>query len=158
MKISGFLAGAVLGALFLAACGGRASPAPQMATVTVTFNLGTGGPGFAASIYAQEVTTGKVFKGFYPAGSHGGVVLPTSPPISLQVEAPGTYVFYATLIEAPDDYQYGATDCKAGADCSSSTLTAIDVAPDGSYQVHISDRIHLVPTPGAPVTIPNCYF
>ena len=49
----------------ISACGGPGTPTPQFATVTVTFNLGTAGPGFAASIYAQEVSTGKVFKGFY---------------------------------------------------------------------------------------------
>jgi hypothetical protein len=154
VRICRYLIIAVLGLLALSSCGSFVKPTPQFATVTVTFNLGTAGPGFAASIYAQEVSTGKVFKGFYPAGSHGGVVLPTSPPIVLQIEAPGTYVFYATLIEAPEDYQYGATDCKPGGDCSASTLSAIDVVPGGSYQVHISDRIHLIPTPGEPVAVP----
>jgi hypothetical protein len=122
--------------------------------VQVTFDMGGGGSGFAASLFAQEVTTGKTFKGFYPAGSHGLVVMPTSAPIVITVEAPGTYVFYATLIEAPDDYQFGATGCAAATECTSSELQALDVLPGGVYQVTIADRSAAIPTPGVPVTVP----
>jgi len=131
-----------------------ATPTPQQATVQVTFDMGGGGSGFAASLFAQEVTTGRTFKGFYPAGSHGLVVMPTSAPIVMTVEAPGTYVFYATLIEAPDDYQFGATGCAAGTDCDSNALLAIDVVPGGSYHMTIADRSAPMPTPGVPVTVP----
>ena len=85
----------------LSGCRAGVTPAPAMATVYVTFDMGGGGAGFAALLYAQEVTSGKTFKGFAPAGSHGGVVLPTSPPVGIQVEAPGTYVFYAALDQRP---------------------------------------------------------
>lgn len=128
-------------------------PAPKQALITVTFDMGGGKAGFAATIYAQEVTSGLTYKGFYSAGSHGLVVLP-SEPISITVDAPGTYVFYATLINNPDDYHYGATGCQAGTDCSSSELQALDVLPGGSYQVTIADRSALLPTPGAPVSVP----
>jgi hypothetical protein len=130
------------------------TPVPQLATVQVTFDMGGGGSGFAASLFAQEVTTGRTFKGFYPAGSHGLVVMPTSAPILISVEAPGTYVFYATLIEAPDDYQFGATECGAGADCTSTGLLALDVVPGATYAVTIADRSAAIPTPGVPVTVP----
>ncbi|MCJ7513482.1 MAG: hypothetical protein MUO23_10995 [Anaerolineales bacterium] len=141
-------------AAFSSGCTGFSSPEPEVASITVTFDMGGGGAGFAATIYAQEVTTGRTFKSFYPAGSHGLVVLPTSPPVSFTVEAPGTYVFYATLIEAPEDYQYGATSCGPGEPCPVSVLKAMDVQPGGSYQVTIADRAALTPTPGAPVAVP----
>jgi hypothetical protein len=128
-------------------------PAPKQALITVTFDMGGGKAGFAATIYAQEVSTGETYKGFYSAGSHGLVVLP-SEPISITVAAPGRYVFYATLINNPDDYHYGATGCQAGADCPSSDLQALDVLPGQSYQVTIADRAALLPTPGAPVSVP----
>ncbi len=144
---------AIVCSLAVVGCRG-ATPTPQLASVQVLFDMGGGGSGFAASLFAQEVTTGKTFKGFYPAGSHGLVVMPTSAPILISVEAPGTYVFYATLIEAPDDYQFGATGCAAGTDCASSDLLAIDVVPGGTYHVTIADRSAPIPTPGVPVTVP----
>src|SRR5512141_1169497 len=97
--------------VMLCLAAGACSPAPQTAAVSVTFDMGGGSAGFAAMIYAQEVSSGQVFKVFYPAGSHGGVVLPTSPPVNLSVAAPGTYVFYALLSNDPDSYHYGATGC-----------------------------------------------
>ena len=128
-------------------------PNPKQALVTVTFDMGGGKAGFAATVYAQEVTSGKTFKGFYSAGSHGLVILP-SEPISITIEAPGTYVFYATLINNPDDYHYGATGCQAGTDCPSSDLQALNVLPGGSYQVTIADRAARLPTPDVPVNVP----
>ena len=136
--------------LLLSAC----MAAPSTATVFLNLDLGNGGSGFAATLYAQEVTSGKTFKGFYAAGSHGQVVLPTSQPVSIVVDAPGTYVFYATLIEAPDDYHYGATGCKPGNNCPGLSLLAVAVAPGGAYPITISDRSAQLPTPGAPVTVP----
>ena len=140
-------------ALAVGGCQG-ATPTPEQATVQVTFDMGGGGAGFAASLFAQEVETGKTFKGFYPAGSHGLVVMPTSAPIMITVDAPGTYVFYATLIEAPDDYQFGATGCAPATECASNELQALDVVPGGIYHVTIADRSAAIPTPGHPVTVP----
>ena len=136
--------------LLLSSC----APTPKTATVYVTFDLGGGGTGFAALIYAQEVYTGKTVHQFMPAGSHGLVVLPTSPPLAFQLEAPGTYVFYATLSNNPDEYHYGDTGCPQGQDCPSADLVALEVQPGGTYNVTISDRKALLPTPGAPVTVP----
>lgn len=146
------LAAVCLIGLALLACGGLRTPTP--ATVSVIFDLGGGGSGFAATLYAQEVTSGKTFKGLYPAGSHGGVTRPTSPPIVLTVDAPGTYVFYARLIEAPDDYHYGATGCAVDERCGDQGLLALDVEPGGTYQVTISDRSAMLPDADAPVTVP----
>jgi hypothetical protein len=140
----------ILIVLLLSSC----APTPKTATVYVSFDLGGGGAGFAALIYAQEVHTGKTVHQFMPAGSHGLVVLPTSPPLTFQLEAPGTYVFYATLSNNPDDYHYGATGCPQGQDCPSADLVALEVQPGGTYNVIISDRKALLPTPGAPVTVP----
>jgi hypothetical protein len=150
MKMRGLLTLAVLIAVCLSGC----TPEPQKATVLVNFDLGAGGSGFSATLYAQEVTSGKTFKSFYATGSHGLVVLPTSAPVAIQVDAPGTYVFYATLIEAPDDYHYGDTGCPPASDCPSASLVALDVVPGNTYRVTISDRSPLLPTPGAPVTVP----
>ena len=50
----------------LGACSGRATPTPGMATITATFDMGGGGAGFAATIYAQEVNSGKTFHAFLP--------------------------------------------------------------------------------------------
>ena len=137
----------------LAGCGPRPTLEPQWATIIAAFDMGGGGAGFAATLYAQEVTSGKTFHGFYPAGSHGLVVLPTSPPISFQVEAPGTYVFYAVLVNE-DSYHYGATGCPAGTDCKSSELIALQVEPGGVYSVTIADRAALIPPTGVPVAVP----
>lgn len=130
------------------------SPLAKPATVLVTFDLGGGGAGFAATVYAQEVDSGETVHQFLSAGSHGLVVLPTSAPLNFQLEAPGTYVFYATLINNPDDYHYGATGCPAGADCDHSDLLAVEVSPGGAYEVTIADRKALLPTPDAPVRVP----
>lgn len=141
-------------ALCLAGCGAKNTAAVDTATVFVNFDLGGGGSGFAAILYAQEVTSGETFRGHYSSGSHGLVTLPTSSPVAITVTAPGTYVFYAALVEAPDDYHYGATGCKPATDCTSSNLIALDVMPGGTYAIAISDRHARLPTPGAPVTVP----
>jgi hypothetical protein len=135
--------------LLLALC----ACAPTQAAVTVTFDMGGGTAGFAATIYAQEVTTGKTFHVFYPAGSHGLVVLPTSPPVTFSVDAPGTYVFYAVLINE-DSYHFGATGCKAASNCPTSELLAFDVLPGRSYAVYIGDRSARIPPTAVPVAVP----
>lgn len=140
--------------LVLSGCAAQPSPTPQPATVFVRLDLGGGGSGFAATLYAQEVATGKTVHQFQSAGSHGLVVLPTSEPIKFELDAPGTYVFYATLINNPDDYHYGSTGCIALQNCTSSDLLALEVAPGGVYNVTITDQGALLPTPGAPVTVP----
>jgi hypothetical protein len=154
MKKRSFLFCVWLPLLLLAACTGGA-PATQtgLATITATFDMGAGGAGFASMIYAQEVNTGKTFHTVMSAGSHGLVVLPTSPPLSFTVEAPGTYVFYAVLINE-DSYHYGATGCKAATDCSSSELVALDVLPGESYAVYIGDSAAVIPPTGVPVIVP----
>jgi hypothetical protein len=118
---------------------------PQPATLTVTFDLANGTTGFAATIFAQEVASGKTVTALYPA---------YSPPITMTVNAPGTYVFYAHLLEAPDDYRYGATGCQAGSRCEDSSLLAIDVQRGGKYEVYIADRSAILPTPREPVKVP----
>jgi hypothetical protein len=128
--------------------------APQTATVYAILDLGGGGSGFAATLYAQEVTSGKTIHAFQPAGSHGLVVLPTSEPLALTVEAPGTYVFYARLINEPDSYHFGATGCPAGQDCANADLLAITVEPGETYHVVIADRKAALPKEGEPVMAP----
>ena len=144
----------MLVSISLAGCATVIGATSRYATVFVRLDLGGGGSGFAATLYAQEVTTGKTVHQFQSAGSHGLVVLPTSEPIDFQLEAPGTYIFYATLINNPDDYHYGSTGCAAGQDCASSDLVALEVVPGGVYNVVISDRHALLPTPGSPVIVP----
>lgn len=128
--------------------------AGELATIVARLDMGGGGAGFAATIYAQEVHTGKTFHSFLSAGMHGLVVLPTSPPISFSIQAPGTYVFYARLINAPDEYHYGATGCGPAGDCASHILVAVDIQPGVTYEVYIADRAALVPNADEPVTVP----
>ena len=146
------------GALLLAGCVAAPSPTPQPASVTVMVDLAGGGAGFQVVVRAQEVHTGKTYSLVHAAGSHGGVVLSQSPPLVFSVDAPGTYIFYAAMLNAPDDYHFGATGCEPGAECTSTVLKAVDVVPGGTYQVYISDRSgerHAPqPTPRAPVTVP----
>ena len=144
---------AVTGALMLAACTAIPTKPTGLATITATLDMGAGGAGFASTIYAQEVHTGKTFHTFMSAGSHGLVVLPTSPPVTFTVEAPGTYIFYAVLINE-DSYHFGATGCKAVTDCASSELVALDVEPGGDYKVYIGDQSALIPPTGVPVQVP----
>jgi hypothetical protein len=140
--------------LLLAACSGAPSATPTgSATITATLDMGAGGAGFTSIIYAQEVHSGKTFHIVMPAGSHGLVVLPTSPPLSFSVEAPGTYVFYAVLVNE-DSYHYGATGCKAMTDCPSNELVALDVLPGETYAVYIGDSAAAIPPTGVPVMVP----
>ena len=154
MKTRLILAFSIFSLILYSSCAQQSTPTPQPATVYLRLDLGGGGSGFAATLYAQEVTTGKTVHQFQPAGSHGLVVLPTSEPIAFTLDAPGTYVFYATLINNPDDYHFGATGCAAGQDCPSSELLALEVVPGSEYHVTVADSHALLPTPGAPVLVP----
>jgi hypothetical protein len=148
-----FLFGILLSLLLLAACSSAPATPPGTATITAAVDMGAGGAGFTSIIYAQEVNTGKTFHIVMSAGSHGLVVLPTSPPLSFSVEAPGTYVFYAVLVNE-DSYHYGATGCKAVTDCPSKDLVALEVVPGGSYSVYIADSAAKIPPTGVPVKVP----
>jgi hypothetical protein len=126
----------------------------ELATIVARFDMGGGGAGFASTIYAQEVSTGKTFHTFMSAGMHGLVVLPTSPPVSFAVQAPGTYVFYSRLINAPEHYHYGATACGPSGECDSHALFALEVLPNRTYEVYIADRAAELPEANEPVTVP----
>jgi hypothetical protein len=69
------------------------------------------------------------------------------------VEAPGTYVFYAVLINS-DDYHWGSTGCAAATNCRANGLLAQDVQPGGVYFVTITDQGARLPPTGVPVTVP----
>lgn len=127
------------------------------AVVTVALNMGSGGAGFSANIYAQEVNTGKTFTTFMSAGMHTAPLLPTSAPVMLYIQAPGTYVFYARLSNAPTEYHYGYTQCRVPTDCVGDPLIAVDVLPGETYSIYIADRKALLPANdarGLPVTVP----
>jgi hypothetical protein len=127
------------------------------ANVLVALNMGGGGAGFSANIYAQEVNTGQTFTTFMSAGMHTAPLLPTSPPVFLAIQAPGTYVFYARLSNAPTEYHYGSTECRVPTECTGTPLVAVDVVPGETYYVYIADRKALLPDNdkrGLPVTVP----
>lgn len=127
------------------------------AIVNVALNMGSGGAGFSANLYAQEVYTGKTFTLFMSAGMHTAPLLPTSPPLDIAIQAPGTYVFYARLSNAPTEYFYGYTECQIPTDCVGSPLIALDVLPGERYTILIADRKALLPANdkrGLPVTVP----
>jgi len=127
------------------------------ANIVVALNMGSGGAGFSANIYAQEVYTGQTFTTFMSAGMHTAPLLPTSAPVSLSIQAPGTYIFYARLSNAPTEYHYGATECRVPTECVGSPLIAVDVLPGETYNIYIADRKALLPDNdkrGLPVTVP----
>lgn len=127
------------------------------ANIVVALNMGSGGAGFSANIYAQEVYTGQTFTTFMSAGMHTAPLLPTSAPVSLAIQAPGTYVFYARLSNAPTEYHYGSTECRDPTECIGSPLIAVDVLPGETYNIYIADRKALLPDNdkrGLPVTVP----
>jgi hypothetical protein len=143
--------------LLLSACS-RVTPTPETASVTVQFDLAGGGSGFSLVIYAHNVDTGESVSQTYSSSAHGQVVLPTSAPLVFNLPAPGTYIFYANMLNAPDEYHFGATGCPPGPDCTSEVYKALDITPGGEYWVYFSDRSGerhaIVPTPHAPVTVP----
>lgn len=127
------------------------------AYVNIALNMGAGGAGFSANLYAQEVYTGRTITIFMSAGMHTAPYLPTSPPLDMAVPAPGTYVFYARLSNAPTEYYYGYTQCSIPTDCVGSPLIAMDVLPGERYSILIADRKALLPDNdkrGLPVTVP----
>lgn len=127
------------------------------AIINIALNMGSGGAGFSANLYAQEVYTGKTFTIFMSAGMHTAPLLPTSPPLDMAVQAPGTYVIYARLSNAPTEYHYGYTECTIPTDCVGSPLIALDVLPGERYTVYIADRKAILPANdkrGQPVTVP----
>ena len=127
------------------------------AIVNIALNMGAGGAGFSANLYAQEVFTGRTVTIVMSAGMHSAPLLPTSPPLDMAVPAPGTYVFYARLSNAPTEYHYGYTECSIPTDCVGSPLIALNVEPGERYTILIADRKAILPDNdkrGLPVTVP----
>ena len=127
------------------------------AIVNIALNMGAGGAGFSANLYAQEVNTGRTVTIFMSAGMHTAPLLPTSPPLDMAVPAPGMYVFYARLSNAPTEYHYGYTECSIPTDCVGSPLIALNVEPGERYTILIADRKAILPDNdkrGLPVTVP----
>jgi len=85
---------------------------------------------------------------------HGAPILQREEPAELIVQAPGTYVFYSRLTYLPETYHWGATDCPLFTDCPSSSLTALEVLPNMTYEITISDREAILPERDKPVTVP----
>ncbi len=134
---------------------GRFSLGPKAGQVVVKFDIVGGDNAFAATVYAQEVNTGQTV--MFPYGPH-------TPYITAELKTAGTYVFYARLVEAPDDYHYGYTSDQPVAyghmtrggtqDPATASLVAIDVQPGGKYKAYINDYRATLPVPGKPVTVP----
>jgi hypothetical protein len=142
----------LLFALLSVGCG-RLGFGPKPAKVTIKFVIYDKDNAFAATVYAQEVHTGQTTKFAY--GPH-------TPSITVDLKTPGTYVFYARLVEAPDDYHYGFTGYQAGAyghmtrggtRDASTNLIALEIKPGRDYKVFISDSWAVLPDPGHPVTV-----
>lgn len=128
--------------------------AGPLATIVVYFDMGSGSSGFDSMIYGQEVFSGKTFHAFMSVGDHHAEAVFRVEPVTLLVEAPGTYVFYARLTYVPEIYHWGATGCPPLTECPSAALKAIDVLPDLTYEVTISDRSAVLPVSDEPVTVP----
>lgn len=129
--------------------------APAPAKVRVKFDIVGGDNNFAGTVYVQEVESGATKTYAYD---------PHTPYIVVPVAKPGTYVFYARLVEAPDDYHYGYTSDRPVAyghmtrggtqDPATAGLVAIAVKAGGSYKAYINDFRAKLPEPGKPVTVP----
>jgi hypothetical protein len=136
-------------AILLAGCG------PKPAKVIVKFDIVGGDNAFAATVYVQEVATGQTL--LVPYGPH-------TPYVETDLKTPGKYVFYARLVEAPDDYHYGYTSDQPVAyghmtrggtqDPALASLIAVDVQPGGKYKAYVNDYRAILPAPGKPVTVP----
>jgi hypothetical protein len=138
----------------LAACD-RLGFGPKAAKVVIKFDIYGGDNAFAATVYAQEVATGQT--AMFPYGPH-------TPYITAELKTPGTYVFYARLVEAPDDYHYGYTGTQPVAyghmtrggtqDPATASFIAVEVKAGGNYKVYINDYRVKLPDPGKPVAVP----
>jgi hypothetical protein len=126
---------------------------PKGPTVKVKFVIVDNDNTFAAAVYAQEVSTGATTSFAY--GPH-------TPYLTIDSLKPGTYVFYARLVEAPDDYHYGFTGyqpaayghmTRGGTRSTPVDLIALDLRNGGSYKVYISDHWARLPEPNKPVTV-----
>jgi hypothetical protein len=126
---------------------------PKAAQVNVKFDQSGGDNMFAATVYVQEVATGETL--LFPYDPH-------TLRITVDLKKPGTYVFYARLVEAPDDYHYGYTSDQAvayghmtrGGIGQPNGLIAIDVKLGGKYKAYINDNRATLPERGKPVTVP----
>jgi len=149
----GLLALAILApSLLLTSCD-KLGLGPNLPKVTIKFVIYDNDNSFAATIYAQEVSTCSTTSFAY--GPH-------TPSLTVALKTPGTYVFYARLVEAPDDYHYGFTGYQAGAyghmtrggtRDPGTNLIAVDAKSGGKYKIFISDSWAVLPTPGQPVTV-----
>ena len=74
--------------LLLAGCD-RLGFGPKTAKVKIKFDIYGGDNTFAATIYAQEVRTGRTYS--FPYTPH-------TPYITVDMKTPGKYVFYARLV------------------------------------------------------------
>jgi len=138
-------------ALVLAGC----AFGPKPAKVRVKFDIVDGDNNFAATVYVQEVDSGETREIAYD---------PHTPYIVVDLKKAGKYVFYARLVEAPDDYHYGYTSDQPVAyghmtrggtqDPATAGLIALDVKAGGSYKAYINDFRAMLPVPGKPVTVP----
>ena len=125
----------------------------RAAKVDIKFDQAGGDNTFAATVYVQEVSSGETL--LFPYDPH-------TPRITVVLKKPGTYVFYARLVEAPDDYHYGYTSDRPvayghmtrGGLGQPSGLAAIDVRLGGKYKAYINDYRATLPVRGEPVTVP----
>lgn len=146
--------GWLAGMLLVSGCG-HLGFGPPAGKVTVKFDIYGGDNAFAATVYAQETSTGQTF--MFPYAPH-------TPYLAIALKTPGRYVFYARLVEAPDDYHYGYTSTQPVAyghmtrggtqDPATASLVAVDVAPGSHSKVYINDYRAILPVPGKPVTVP----
>ena len=128
---------------------------PKTAKVHVKFDIVDGDNNFAATVYVQEVDSGATFTVPYD---------PHTPYIVVNLKKPGKYVFYARLVEAPDDYHYGYTSdhpvayghmTRGGTgNAAEMSLIAVDVKLGKDYKAYINDFRARLPEPGKPVTVP----
>jgi len=114
-------------------------------SVSISLDTGAGEAGFQSVVYVQNVKTGQTLSFPYP---------PHAPPLLVYVPEPGTYVFYARLVEAMDDYFFGYTGMLGRGPSPKRGLLAIDIEAGKGYKVLLNDRAVLLPEKGRPVIVP----
>ncbi len=115
------------------------------AAVYLELDTGAGDAAFQAVMYVHNVATGETAS--YPLTPH-------APPLLAYIPLPGTYVFYARLVEAMDDYFFGSTGREPGGAPPRRGLLAVDVEQGKEYRVLVNDRSVRLPEKGKPVAVP----
>lgn|GEM_PF-6722596 len=115
------------------------------AVAYVTLDTGAGDSAFQSVVYVQNLETGETAS--YPFPPH-------APPLLVYIPEAGSYVFYARLIEAMDDYFFACTGRPPQGASPKKGLLVVKIATGKEYRILINDRSVELPEKGKPVRVP----